>query len=101
VVEPEAALPAADPRLPVAIVRGAFLGILEDLVRLGDLLELRLRVGRGVSVGMVFHGELPVGLLDVGLGAVARHSQQDVKVAHSSNPSTMRLVCSTSPMILS
>ena len=101
VVEPEPALARAHPRLAVAVVGRALLGIPQHLVRLGDLLELGLRVGRRVPVGMVLHRELPVGLLDVGLGTVARHPEQVVEVAHSSNPSTMRLVCSTSPMILS
>src|SRR3954454_22738602 len=50
---------------------------------------------------MVLHGELPIGLLELGLGGVPGDAQQRVEFAHSSNPSTMRLVCSTRPMILS
>ena len=100
VVEAEPAL-APGARLAVAVVGRALLRIPEDLVRLGDLLELRLRVGGRVPVRVVLHRELAVGLLDVGLGAVARHAEQRVEIAHSSSPSTMRLVCSTSPMILS
>ena len=101
VVEPEARRRPPTPGLAVAVVGRALLRIAEHLVRLGDLLEPLLGLGRGVPVGMVLHGELAVRLLDLGLGRVARHAQQRVEFAHSSNPSTRRLVCSTSPMILS
>ena len=91
----------AQPRLAEAVVAGALVAVPQDLVGLGDLLELGLRVGRAVAVGVVLHGQLAVRLLDVVLGGVARYAEQGVEVAHSNNPSTRRLVCSTSPMILS
>ena len=50
VVEAEPAAGAAEARLAVAIVRRALLRIAEDLVGLGDLLELGLRLGRGIPV---------------------------------------------------
>ena len=92
VVEPEAAAGAAEPGLAVAVVGRALLRIPEDLVRLGDLLELVLRLGRGIPVRVVLHGQLPIGLLDVGLGRVARDAEQGVELAHSSRSSTRRLV---------
>src|SRR5690606_23328007 len=49
---PGGATAPAQPRLAVAVVAGALVGVLEHLVRLGDLLELRLRVRRGVAVGV-------------------------------------------------
>ncbi len=101
VVEPEAAGAGAHAGLAVAIVGRALLRVAQHLVRLGDLLEPGLRLGRRVAVRVVFHGQLPVGLLDLGLGSVPGNTQQHVEIAHSSNPSTRRLVCSTSPMILS
>ena len=97
----ESAHAAPEPRFAVAIVGGALLRIDQDLVRLGDLLEPRLGVGGGVPVGMVFHREPAIRPLDLILRGVARHVQQRVEVAHSISPSTIRLVCSTSPMILS
>jgi hypothetical protein len=55
VVEPEAAGGgAAYARLAVAVVRRALLRVAEDLVGLGDLLELGLRLGRGVPVRVEF-----------------------------------------------
>jgi hypothetical protein len=50
---------------------------------------------------MEFHGQLAIGLLDLGLGRVARDAEQGVELAPSRRSSTMRLVCSTNPMILS
>src|SRR6185369_9359434 len=85
----------------VPVVRGALLRIPQDLVRLRDLLESCFRLGRLVAVGMVLHRELPIGLLDLGLGCGPRYPQQVVEFVHSSRSSTRRLVCSTRPMIFS
>ena len=50
----------------VLVVLGALLGVAEDLVRGRDLLELGLIAA---LIGMVLHGELPVGLFDfLGIG---------------------------------
>ncbi len=50
----------------VLVVLGALLGVAEDLVRGRDLLELGLIAA---LIGMVLHGELPVGLFDfLGVG---------------------------------
>ncbi len=70
VVEADSHRRSADAGLAVAIVGRALLRIAQDLVGLGDLLELGLCLGRRVPVGMVFHRQLPVGLLDLGLGSV-------------------------------
>src|SRR4026209_704852 len=92
---------SADAGLAVAVVRSPFLRIAQDLVCLGDLLELGLCLWRRVPVGMVFHRQFPIGLLDLGFGSVPGNPEQGVECAHASNPSTRRLVCSTRPMILS
>ena len=92
---PCAPRPAVEPGLAVAVVRRALLRIAQHLVRLGDLLEVLLGVGRRVAVGMVLHRELAIGLLDVGVGGVAGHAEQFVELAHARSPSTSRLVWST------
>src|SRR5260370_18358210 len=95
-------------RLAVAIVGGALVRVPQHFVGLGDLLEADLGfflvAFLGVAIGMEFHRELAVGLLDVGLRGVARHSQSGVVVAghySSSSSPTSRLVCSTRELILS
>ena len=51
------------------VVLGPLLRVAEDRVGLLDLLEPGLgRLVPGIEVGMVFAGQLPVGLLDVGQG---------------------------------
>src|SRR4051812_43190801 len=87
--------------LPIAVVCGALLRVPQDLIGLGNLLELGFSLGRGIAIGMVLHGELPIRLLELGLGGLPGDAQQRIELAHSSNPSTSRLVCSTRPMILS
>ncbi len=53
-------------RLAVPIVQRALVGVAQDVVRLGDRLELLLGVLRPVvAVGVVLHGELSVRLLDL------------------------------------
>src|SRR5690348_12409546 len=101
VVESIAAAGSAQTCLAVPVIHGPLLRVAQNLVCLGDLLELRFRLRRGITVWMVLHRELPIGLLDLRIGGLARDAQQRVELAHSSNPSTRRLVCSTSPMILS
>ena len=56
--------------VPVGVVGAAPLGVGEDLVGLGRLLELLLRLGVVVvDVGVQFAGEAAEGLLDLGLAA--------------------------------
>jgi hypothetical protein len=77
-----AATRRVEARMAELVVGRAFLRIGEDLVGLLGLLELlfRLRVVR-IAVRVVFHGEAPVGLLDVLLGGVSRHRQHLVIIA--------------------
>ena len=78
-----------------------FLRIAEHLVGLGNLLEPGFGLGSGVPIRMILHGELAVRSLDLDFRRGPRYPEQGVEITHSSNPSTRRLVCSTSPMILS
>ena len=72
---------AAHPLVPVAVVSRALLGIAQHLVGLGHELEALLgRLVAVVAVGVALHGELAVGFLDVGFGAVARHAEHVVEV---------------------
>src|ERR671931_1327500 len=96
--EPEvpAPAPASQARRAIAVVRGALLGIAQDLVRLRDLLELRLRglflIGAD-TIGMVLHREATVRLLDLGFVRVAPDPELLVVVVrHSSSSPTRRLV---------
>ena len=67
--------------MAVAVVGRALLGVLQNLVGLGDLLEhvLRLLVAR-ILVRVVLHGLLAIGLLQLLRGGVAFDSQQFVIV---------------------
>ena len=83
VMEPaEPGLPALEARHAVAVVAGALLRAAEHLVRLGYFLEplLGALVTR-VAVGVVFHGEPPVRLLDVGFGGAAVHAEHVVEIS--------------------
>src|SRR5690606_30564576 len=61
--------PAAAEQRAGLVVLLALLGVTEDVVRLGDLLEALLRLGVAlVGVRVELAGELPVRLLDLGLG---------------------------------
>src|SRR6185436_16200606 len=65
-------------RLPVAaelVVGGAFFRVLENLVGLLHLLELRLGVLLLADVGVKLPREAPIGLLDVVGGGGARHPE--------------------------
>jgi hypothetical protein len=65
----------------VAVIRGAALGVIEDLVGLGGLLELRLGVGIvRVDVGMQLAGELSKRLLDLRLVGVAGDAEDLVGI---------------------
>src|SRR5438552_2903076 len=92
----------APPQLPQVVGR-ALVRIAQHLVRLGEPLEPLLGVVALVAIGVVVHRELAIGLLDVGLGSLARHSQNPVVVRrpHASSSPTRRLVWSTSATILS
>src|SRR5215468_7949822 len=65
-----------------AIVGRAFVGVDQHRVRFGDFLEFlfRIRIIR-IPVGMVLHGQLTVGALNLLLGAGALHSQDLVVIA--------------------
>src|SRR5204863_1626741 len=61
--------PAPQPGLAVAIVGGPFVGVAAPLVRFGDLLELVLgRFVPAVAVGVEFHREATIRLLDLCFG---------------------------------
>jgi len=68
----------------VLVVRGALLRIRQHLVGLFGLLELLLGllgIVTLVAVGVMLHGQLAVGLLDVVVGRVLRHAEDFVVVA--------------------
>jgi hypothetical protein len=68
--------------VPEPVVALALLGIGEDLVGGGGLLELGLSLGvAGVPVGVVLEGLLAVGLLDLLRAGRARHAQHLVVIA--------------------
>src|SRR5256886_15807033 len=96
--EPPGPRPRAplEPRFAIAVVRGAPLGVPQDLIGFGDLLELRfgdVLLPRRDAVGMVLHREAAVGLLDLGLVRVALDPQDGVVIAfHSGSSPTRRLV---------
>ena len=70
-----------------AVVARALLGVAQDLVGLGDLLEAVLGAGLLVDVRVIFARELAVGAADV-LGArVARNAQRLVVVLEGDRPS--------------
>ena len=77
-------------RLPFraeAVVSGALLRVLQDLVGLAELLEARLRVRLLAHVRMKLARELAVGPLDLVLGGVPvdAHHRVVVLVAHGTN----------------
>jgi hypothetical protein len=66
----------------VAVVRGAALGVREDLVGLRGLLELLLRLGVvRVDVGVQLAGQTAEGLLDRLVVGVAADAEDLVRVA--------------------
>ena len=104
-VAPARSASAAQTGGAIAIVGGPLLRIPQDLVRLGDLLELRfgrLLFVRTHAIGMMLHREATVGLFDLGFVRVTLDAEQRVVVVrHSSSSPTRRLVCSTRATILS
>ncbi len=84
-----------------AVVVGALVGVGKHLVGLGNLLEAGFRFRRGIPIGMKLHREAAIGLLDVVARRLHLDTQHFVEIAHCSNPSIRRPVCSTRPMILS
>jgi hypothetical protein len=69
------------------VVPGALLGIVEDLVGLGDLLELLLgRLVAGVPIRVVLEGEFSVGLLDRVVVRPAWDAERFVAVALAQDP---------------
>ena len=66
----------------IAIIRGALLVVVEDIVSLTDLLELVLGsfVVR-VFVGVIFHRELAVGLFEIVRSRVSGNAEDLVVVA--------------------
>src|SRR5207249_5214631 len=76
--EPRGARPGPQSGLAVAVVGGAPLGVAQDLIGFGDLLELRLGgflLPRRDAIGMMLHRETAIGLLDLALVRVALDSQ--------------------------
>src|SRR5438128_7875075 len=74
-------VPLVDALPPVRVVLLPLLVVRKDRVRLRELLELPLRLGRLVPVGMVLQGELSVGVLYLVKLRVARDFQNLVIVA--------------------
>jgi hypothetical protein len=69
--------------MAVAIVGGALVGITQDVVRLGDLLELLFGLLRPVvAVGVPLHRELAIRLLDFVVGRGVRDAENGVIVCH-------------------
>jgi hypothetical protein len=62
------------------VVRLTTLRIGQHLVRLVDLLEARIRLRRGVDVGVPLLGKLAEGTLDVLVGSAAGHAQDVVEI---------------------
>ncbi len=68
--------------MAVAVIRGAPLGVGEDLVGLGGLLELLLGLGVvRVDIGVQLARQLTEGLLDLLLGGVALDAEHLVGIA--------------------
>src|SRR5262249_12659074 len=73
---------AADARMPEAVVQRSLLGIRDDRVRLGRLLEVLfgLVVPR-IAIRVILQRELPVGALDLLVAGVAADAENLVVVA--------------------
>jgi hypothetical protein len=79
--EPLALALASEALVTVLIISPALVGIREHAVGLGGLLEAVLRIGIiRISVRMVLHGELSVGLLELRIGSGPRDTQDLVIV---------------------
>ena len=79
-------------REAVLVIPGLFIGIGQNLIRLVDFLEFFLSgFITGILIGVVFHGQLAVGLFDLGVGRVLLHAQylviiSFVLICHSFSP---------------
>src|ERR1700730_6627894 len=83
VVEPRRAAPQS--RLAVAIVERALVGIAQNVVRLGDGLELLLGFLRAVvAIGMVGHRQLAIRNLYFCIAGGARDAKRVVIISHVS-----------------
>src|SRR5262249_42811589 len=81
--EPGAGCPRAmlEGSVPEAIIGGALLVVLEDVVGLVDFLELMLAIlVAGIAVGVVLHRRLAIGGFKLGLGGGALNSQDVVVI---------------------
>jgi hypothetical protein len=68
------------------VIQFALLGVGNDRVRSGDIFEAFLRLFVvGVAIGMELFGKLPVCLLELLRGCLARHAQDlvEITVSHS------------------
>src|SRR5690606_23800232 len=73
---------AGDAGMAEAVVGSALVGLREDLVSLFDFLELRFGVGVArVAVRVIFHGQAPVRLFEIGLSCVSADTQDFVVIA--------------------
>src|SRR5512146_1887088 len=90
-------------RIAAQVVHLALFRVPEDLVGLGDLLELLLRVRIRVDVRVQFAGQAAVRALDLGLRGVAADSEQCVIVlSHYDSPRicpTYRATARTAPIV--
>src|SRR5438132_6182621 len=73
---------AVEAGMAVAVIALPLLGVAEHVVGLGRLLEfqVRLRVA-DIAIGMILHGQLAVGALDLLVVRVARHAEHFVIVS--------------------
>jgi len=63
------------------VIGGALLLVLQDIVGLADILELRFgRLVARIAVRVVLHGELSVGLLQVVRAGLARNAQGCIEI---------------------
>ena len=89
--------PLVDAGMAVAVVGGAFLRVLENLVRLLGLLETLLgRFVIRIAVRMVFHGKPTIGFFQLVVARRALHAQGFVIIGfrHASRSlSILRLIC--------
>ena len=84
----------------VAVVRGAALGVREDLVCLRGFLELALGVGVvRVDVGVQLSGEAAEGFLDLLLACVARDAENLVGVAWHGAHACVRVLDETRELV--
>lgn len=69
-------------REAVLVIPGLFIGIGQNLIRLVDFLEFFLSgFITGILVGVVFHGQLAVGLFNLGVGRVFLNAQHLVIIS--------------------